>query len=99
MHSHTICATIQILPLAQDKHPYEWVDEAIPIIINSGIQYDVRSFATEIEGTYAEVMQVIQDVNEHLYQKGCAEWITNIQIQIRADRAISAIEKTEKYHI
>ena len=99
MHSHTICATIQILPLAQDKHPYEWVDEAIPIIINSGIQYDVRSFATEIEGTYAEVMQVIQDVNDHLYQKGCAEWITNIQIQIRADRAISAIEKTEKYHI
>ncbi len=99
MHSHTICATIQILPLAQDKHPYEWVDEAIPIIARSGIKFEVRSFATEIEGTYAEVMQVINDVNEHLFQKGCAEWIANLQIQIRADKAISASEKTEKYHV
>jgi uncharacterized protein YqgV (UPF0045/DUF77 family) len=97
MHTHTICATIQILPLAEDKHPYEWVDEAIPIIINAGIKYEVRSFATEIEGTYAEVMQVINAVNEHLYQKGCAEWITNIQMQIRNNSDITAIEKTAKY--
>jgi uncharacterized protein YqgV (UPF0045/DUF77 family) len=97
MHSHSICATIQILPLAQDKHPYEWVDEAIPIIIRSGIKYEVRSFATEIEGSYEEVMQVINDVNEQLYQKGCAEWITNIQMQIRSSTSILAIEKTEKY--
>lgn len=97
MHDHNICATIQILPLAQDKHPYEWVDEAIPIIINSGIKYEVRSFATEIEGTYAEVMQVINAVNEHLCQKGCAEWITNIQMQMRSNTSITAFEKTEKY--
>ncbi len=44
MHQFIVNATIQVLPLAQDKHPYEWVDEAIHIIQQSGIKYEVRAF-------------------------------------------------------
>jgi len=97
MHQFIVNATIQILPLAKDKHPYEWVDEAIPIIQQSGIKHEVRAFATELEGTYDEVMRVINDVNEHLYQKKCSEWIANIQIQIRSFADITSNEKTSKY--
>ncbi len=63
----------------------------------SGIKHEVGPFATVIEGTYADVMQVIQDVNEHLHRKGCAEWITNLQIQIRSNGSITGDEKTEKF--
>ncbi len=97
MHQFIVNATIQVLPLAQDKLPYEWVDEAIPIIQQSGIKYEVRAFATELEGTYDEVMRVINDVNEHLFKKNCSEWITNIQIQIRSNADITSDEKTSKY--
>jgi uncharacterized protein (TIGR00106 family) len=97
MHNYIINASIQIVPIVQDKHPYEWVDEAIAIIQQSGIKNDVGPFATVLEGTYAEVMQVINEVNEYLYNKGCNEWISNIQIQIRSHGDITADEKTEKF--
>ena len=50
MHSFTVSASIQIVPIVMDKHPYEWVDEAIAIIQQSGIKYEVGPFATVIEG-------------------------------------------------
>ena len=45
------------------------MDEAIGIIQNSGIKYEVGPFATVLEGKYLEVMQVINEVNEFLYAK------------------------------
>jgi len=84
MHNHTINASIQIVPVVTDKHPYEWVDEAIAVIQRSGINYEVTPFATVLEGTYDQVMNVIHAVNEYLYGRGCEEWISNLQIQIRS---------------
>jgi len=98
MHNYIVNASIQILPIVQDKHPYEWVDEAIAIIQQSTIKYEVGAFATTLEGSYAEVMKVINDVNEFLLQKGCAEWISNIQIQIRSNSDITGEEKTAKFN-
>jgi len=97
MHQYTINASIQIVPIVLDKHPYQWVDDAIAIIQKSGIKYEVTPFATILEGTYDEVLAVIHAVNEFLYQKGCAEWITNVQIQIRSDRSVTGEEKTANF--
>lgn len=98
MHSHTICASIQILPLATQMHPYRWVDEAIAVIRASGIQYQVNAFDTVLEGTYPHVMQVIEQVNNQLCSQGCEEWITHLQIQIRSQKGITASEKTSPHH-
>lgn len=97
MHSHIVNASLQILPIVTDKHPYEWVDEAIAIIQQSTVKYEVGPFATTLEGSYAEVMKVINDVNEYLLHKGCAEWISNIQIQIRSNGDITGEEKISKF--
>ena|SRR5579875_3262428 len=97
MHPFIVNASIQIVPIVQDKHPYEWVDEAIAIIRQSGIKYEVGPFATVLEGTYNEVMKVIDEVNEHLYREQCSEWISNVQIQIRSKEDITGNAKTEKW--
>ena len=97
MHNYIVNASIQILPIVQDKHPYEWVDEAIAIIQQSGIKHEVGPFTTILEGTYNEVMKVVNDVNEFLYAKSCNEWISSIQIQIRSNGDIIGDEKTEKF--
>ena len=97
MHSYIINASIQIVPIVLDKHPYLWVDDAIAIIQQSGIKYEVTPFATILEGRYDEVMKVIHDVNEFLYQKGCVEWIANLQIQVRSGGDVTGDEKTEKF--
>ncbi|MGZ3881747.1 MAG: thiamine-binding protein [Flavisolibacter sp.] len=97
MHNHIINASIQIVPIVQDRHPYEWVDEAIEVIKSSGIKCEVGPFATVVEGKYDEVMRVINQVNDHLQQRDCSEWITNVQIQVRSNADITADEKTEKH--
>jgi uncharacterized protein (TIGR00106 family) len=97
MHQYTVNASIQIVPIVLDKHPYEWVDEAIAIIQQSGIKYEVGAFATTLEGTYDDVMKVIHNINEYLLQRGCAEWISNIQLQVRSAGNITGDEKTEKF--
>ncbi|MES2777399.1 MAG: thiamine-binding protein [Bacteroidota bacterium] len=97
MHSHIINASLQIIPIVQDRHPYEWVDEAIAIIQQQNIKHEVGPFATVVEGSYDEVMQVIHAVNNYLQNRGCNEWILNTQIQIRSNGDITADEKTEKY--
>jgi uncharacterized protein YqgV (UPF0045/DUF77 family) len=99
MHNYIVNATIQILPLAQNKHPYEWVDDAISIIQASNLKYEVRPFSTELEGTYQAVLKLFNDVNEHLYHLQCDEWICNLQIQIRAAADMTGDEKIAKYSI
>ena len=97
MHSYIVNASIQIVPIVQDRHPYQWVDEAIGVIQQSGIKYEVGPFATVIEGTYEEVMRVINAINEYLLQKGCTEWISSIQLQIRSEGDITGDEKTAPF--
>ena len=97
MHQYIVNASLQILPVVQDRHPYEWVDEAISIIQKSGVKYEVGAFATTLEGKYEDVMKVVHDVNEYLLQEGCAEWIASVQIQIRSNGDITGDEKTEKF--
>ena len=97
MHNYNINASIQIIPIVSDKHPYEWVDDAISVIQSSGLQYEIGPFATVLEGNYDSVMKVIHDVNEYLLSRGCSEWISNVQIQIRSGGHITSREKIEKF--
>lgn len=97
MHQHIINASLQILPIVQDKHPYLWVDEAIAVIEQSNIKYEVGPFATVVEGTYDEVLNVISSINNYLQKNGCVEWILNVQLQIRANGDITGDEKTAKF--
>ena len=97
MHQFLVNASIQLLPVVQDRHPYEWVDEAIAVLRHVGIKHEVGPFATVIEGRYEEVMEAINEVNEYLLKRGCAEWIVNVQIQIRSRGDMTGEEKTEKF--
>lgn len=99
MHNYIVNASIQILPIVQDRHPYEWVDEAIFVIQKSGIKYKIGPFATVVEGTYAEVMAVVNAVNEHLISSGCGEWIASVQINMRSNSDITANEKVSKFSL
>ncbi len=97
MHDFIVNASIQILPIVKDRHPYEWVDEAIAIIKQSGIKYEVGPFSTVVEGNYTAVITLINAINEYLYKEECTEWITQVQLQIRSHGPITGAEKTTKF--
>lgn len=97
MHDYLVNASIQLLPIVEDKHPYEWVDEAIFVIQSARVKYKIGPFATVVEGTYRQVMEVVNAVNEHLVQQGCNEWITSVQINMRSQGDVTANEKVSKF--
>lgn len=93
--NHITNATIQIIPIVQDRHPYEWVDEAIAVIEKSGLPYTVGPFGTTVEGHFQHVMQLIQDINHYLNKQNCPEWVLQLQWHIRSGGNVTVEEKTK----
>jgi uncharacterized protein YqgV (UPF0045/DUF77 family) len=97
MHSYIVNASLQLLPVGGTKHPYEWVDDAIVIIKKSNLKTEVGAFTTTVEGSYSDVIQLINDINEYLIEAKCREWILGVQLQLRSEADITAEEKTAKH--
>ena len=96
MHNFITNASIQLVPIVQHRHPYEWVDEVIALIGKSGLPFTVGPFGTAVEGTYAGIRQLIDDINNYLHQHQCAEWLLNVQWQMRAAEDVTIEEKLQR---
>jgi len=88
---------IQVLPRSATKGTYELVDVAIELIQKSGLNYQVCPFETVIEGPYDEIMKLVKNIHETVYEAGADEMITNIKIQTRKDQDVYIDEKMNKY--
>jgi uncharacterized protein YqgV (UPF0045/DUF77 family) len=97
-HPHTISAAIQLVPIESGNiHPYQWIDEVIDIIKESGLTYQVGPFSTSIDADYKSVMNVIDKINQYLSTHSCPEWLLNVQLQVRSASAIDSEEKIAKF--
>jgi uncharacterized protein YqgV (UPF0045/DUF77 family) len=97
MHTHLVNASIQAIPLVQDKHPYLWVDEVITLIQQSGLTYLVGPFGTTVQGTYPEVRNLVDAINNDLSARACPEWLLNVQWQFKTGADSTFDEKLVKY--
>lgn len=88
---------IQVIPRSTAKGTYELVDVAIELIQKSGLNYQVCPFETVIEGPFDEIMKLVKDIHEAVYEAGADEMITNIKIQTRKDQDVYIDEKMNKY--
>ncbi|MBL7969370.1 MAG: MTH1187 family thiamine-binding protein [Prolixibacteraceae bacterium] len=92
-----INAAIQVLPRSSVKGTYELVDLAIEKIQSSGLNYRVCPFETVVEGSFDEVMRLIKEIHEAVYDGGADEMITNIKIQTRHNQDVFIEDKMSKY--
>jgi uncharacterized protein (TIGR00106 family) len=89
--------SIQIIPKTkdgQDTHPY--VDEAIAVIEESRVKYEVHPLETTMEGDLSELLGVVQKMNEKMTEKGCPSVISQVKIFYQPEGA-SMDDLTEKY--
>lgn len=89
---------LQVLPKSKTKEAYDLVDDAIKVIQDSGLKYQVCPFETAIEGPYDEIMKLIEKVQETCFNKGAEELLVYIKIQNRKDSKVTIEEKTRKYN-
>jgi uncharacterized protein (TIGR00106 family) len=88
---------IQILPKSKDLDAYAIIDKAIEAIQQSGLKYLVCPFETVIEGSYEEVMKVVEQAQEACFKAGAEELIVNLKIQRGKQHSVSIEDKIGKY--
>lgn len=88
---------IQVLPKSKTREAYDLVDEAIAVIKESGLKYQVCPFETAIEGPYDEIMKLVEKVQLVCFEKGADELLVYVKIQNRKDSRVTIEEKMKKY--
>ncbi|WP_430810107.1 MULTISPECIES: thiamine-binding protein [unclassified Carboxylicivirga] len=97
MKNRIVNVAVQVLPSSTEHDAYHLVDAAIDIIARSGLKHEVCPFETVVEGPYADVMQLVEQVQEACYGSGADSLICNLKIQSKADGDVSIEDKVGKY--
>ena len=98
MIKNYVNVALQVLPKSETRKAYDLVDEAIKVIQQSGLKYQVCPFETAIEGPYNEIMELVEKVQDTCFQEGADELMVYIKIQIRKDSIVTIDEKMNKYY-
>lgn len=89
--------SIQIIPKTkngEDVIPY--VDEAIRVIDESGVKYEVHPLETTMEGELEHLLKIIAEMNEKMIEKGSRNVISQVKILYQPS-GIEMTDLTEKY--
>ena len=89
---------IQILPMHMNKEQaYSAIDAAIAKIEASGLKYVVCPFETVIEGTYEEVIKLVDDMQDAAYDNGAESLIVNMKLHRSKSGDMYIDDKIGKY--
>lgn len=89
--------SVQIIPKTkngEDVIPY--VDEAIKIIQDSGVTYEVHPLETTMEGDMDELFQIVSKMNKKMMEMGTKNVITQMKVLYQPN-GITMKTLTEKY--
>lgn len=89
--------SIQILPKTKDgEDVIPYVDEAIKVIDESGVKYEVHPLETTMEGELQQLFCVIAKMNERMIEIGSKNVISQVKI-LYQPAGITMDQLTEKY--
>lgn len=89
--------SIQIIPKPKNgESVIPYVDEAIRIIQESGVKYEVHPLETTMEGDLQQLLQVITKMNDRMIEMGSSNVISQIKILYQPS-GITMDQLTEKY--
>ncbi|MEH6944004.1 thiamine-binding protein [Bacillus sp. JJ722] len=86
--------SIQIIPKGENVIPL--VDEAIKIIDESGVKYEVHPLETTMEGELSHLFTIIEKMNHRMIELGSPNVISQVKILFQPD-GITMDTLTEKY--
>lgn len=73
--------SVQIIPKTKNgENVIPYVDEAIKIIQESSVKYEVHPLETTMEGDMDELFQVISKMNKKMIEIGSSNVITQIKV-------------------
>lgn len=89
--------SIQIIPKTKDgEDVIPYVDEAIRIIHESGVNYEVHPLETTMEGELQQLFSIITKMNERMIEIGSSNVISQVKV-LYQPTGITMDQLTEKY--
>lgn len=89
--------SIQIIPKTKNgESVIPYVDEAIRVIQESGVKFEVHPLETTMEGDLQQLLQVITKMNNRMIEMGSSNVISQIKVLYQPS-GISMDQLTEKY--
>lgn len=92
-----INASIQVVPITKAEEAFPVIDQAIALIQQSGLQYTVGAFATEIEGEYNDVQALLKQVTDFCYGQKELQFLVYTKFHFSGGQDIIAADKTGKF--
>ncbi len=90
----TVNVAVQVLPLVED--PYPVVDQAIRIISESGVKFEVGPMETVMEGPLDQLLEVAKLAHLACFTAGAEKVVTIIKIGDQIS-GTTIDEKVQKY--
>ena len=88
--------SIQAVPI-NTTEAYSQIDLAIEVIKNSGLNYAVTAFNTQVEGEFLELMHLVKSIQLELFSSGTEELLLNLQFHAKNGKDVFLNEKIKVY--
>jgi len=89
--------SVQILPKTPNgESVIPYVDKAISIIDQAGVQYRVGPLETTMEGELHQLLDLVAKINKEMTKSGCPQVISQVKILYNPE-GVSMGELTKKY--
>ncbi|PLR78649.1 hypothetical protein CU633_04395 [Bacillus sp. V3-13] len=89
--------SIQIIPKTKNgESVIPYVDEAIKVIQDSGVKYEVHPLETTLQGELQELLGIIVKMNERMIEIGSSNVISQVKVLYQPE-GITMDQLTEKY--
>ena len=73
----------------------EYVANALKVLKDSGLKYDLTSMGTIIEGELDRILSIIREMHETPFKKGVMRVVTTVKIDDRRDKPATSKIKVE----
>ncbi len=83
-------AEISVVPVGTGSAGIsDYVARALKIVKDSGLNYELSSMATNLEGDIPDIMEVARKIHESAFEQGAVRVLTSLKIDDRRDKPLT----------
>ncbi len=82
-----VYVAFQVIPRVRDGNNFEVVDQAIEVVKEAGVPYQVAAMETTMRGDLDRLLEIVKKAQQRCLDAGAVEVITNIKIHNRTPEA------------
>lgn len=86
-------AEIQVVPIGTGVSVRKEVMRAHNLIAESGLEVQLHSYGTNVEGELSQILKAVEDIHETLHREGTVRIMTSLKIGTRTDKTPSLAGK------